>query len=66
LLSDGYDLTPQVNHFYPSGLHLSDLTALYQELFMRDNFVDNGTGPVTDSYAAASSDIIPSGDGTLT
>src|SRR5438094_368899 len=39
---------------------------LYQDLFMRDNFGDNGTTPTTDAYISASPDIIPYGNGTLT
>lgn len=40
--------------------------ALYQDLFMRDNFGDSGVQPVADAYISASPDILPYGEGTLT
>ncbi len=39
---------------------------LYNDLFVRDNFGDNGNEPVTDSYVSGSPDIIPYAQDTLT
>jgi len=39
---------------------------LYEDLFTRDNFNDDGTVPVPNSYVSASPDIIPYGTDTLT
>jgi len=37
----------------------------YLDLFMRDNFGDDGTQPTPDAYVSGSPDILPYGQGTL-